>query len=88
MGLLDGLSCVTDVTGLDRVTRQDFFFSCQLYFFSLSFSSSYFLPLFHCLIPILLFPDASVWENTGAFPISSSHTEWNLLSSGTNTLSW
>ena len=88
-GLRDWLSWVTEVTGLDRVTGQDFFFSCQLYFFLHSFSSSYFLPLFHCLISILLFPRASGWENTAAWvPISYSHTEWNLLSSGTNTLLW
>ena len=35
-------------------------FSCPLYFFSQSFSSSYFLPLFQCLILILLFSRASV----------------------------
>ena len=63
-GLRDGLSWVTDVTGLDKVTGQDFFFSCPLYFFRQSFSSSYFLMLFHCLISILLFRCASVWENT------------------------
>ena len=61
MGLRYWLSWVTGLTG------QDFFFSCQLYFFPHSFSSSYFLPLFHCLISILLFPFASVWENTRAW---------------------
>ena len=67
---------------LDRTSS----FSCPLYFFPHSFSFSYFLPLFHCLILILLFPCASVWENTRAsVPHSYSHTEWNLLSSGTNT---
>ena len=50
MGLRDGLSWVTG---------QDLFFSCPLYFFPHSFSSSYFLPLFHCLISILLFPCAN-----------------------------
>ena len=86
----DGLLWVTDVTGLDKVTRQDFFFSCQLYFFPHSFSSSYFLPLFHCLISILLFPCASVCGKilVHEFSIFYSHTEWNLLSSGTNTLLW
>ena len=66
-GLRDGLSWVTDITGLDKVTEQDFFFSCPLYFFPQSFSSSYFLPLFHCLISLLLFPCSSVWENTRAW---------------------
>ena len=52
---------------LYKVTGQDLFFSCPLYFFPHSFSSSYFLPLFHCLISILLFPCTSVWENTLAW---------------------
>ena len=84
------LSWVTDVsdchwlTWLDTTkwleSGQDFFFSCLLYyFFPYSFSSSYFLPLFHCLISILLFPCASVWENSSSmlheFPIFYSHTE-------------
>ena len=54
---------MTDVTGQDKVTGQDFFFSCPLYFFPHSFSSSYFLPLLHYLISILLFAFASVWGN-------------------------
>ena len=66
-GLQDGLSWVTDVTGQDEVIGQDFVFSCPLYFFPHSFSSSYFLPLFHCLISILLTPCASVRENTRAW---------------------
>ena len=57
-GLRDGLSWVTDVTTLQS-DRTWLFFSCPLYFFPHSFSSSYFLPLFHCLITILLFPCAS-----------------------------
>ena len=65
--LNNGLLWVTHVTGLHKVTGQDFFFSCPLYGFPQSFSSSYFLPLFHCLISILLFPCASVWENTRAW---------------------
>ena len=32
------------------MTGKDLFSSCRLYFFPHSFSSSYFLPLFHCLI--------------------------------------
>ena len=63
-------------------------FSCPLYFFPL-YSTR---PVFHCLISILLFPYAGVWENTRAwqheFPISYSHTELNFFSSGTNTLLW
>ena len=55
-----------DVTGQDKVTGQDLFLSCPLYLFPHSFSSSYLLPLFHCLISILLFPCASVQENTCA----------------------
>ena len=57
----------TDVTGQDKATWQDFVFSGPLYFFPHSFSSSYFLPLFHYLISILLFPGAGVWENTRAW---------------------
>ena len=49
------------------VTGQDFFLSCPRYFFPHLFSSSYLLPLFHCLISILLFPCAGVWENTRAW---------------------
>ena len=55
------------LTGQDKVTRQHLFFSCPLCFFAHSFFSSYFLPLFNCLISILLFPCASVWENTRAW---------------------
>ena len=44
---ISGLSWVTDLTGHDKVT-------CLRYFFPHSFSSSYLLPLFHCLISILL----------------------------------
>ena len=43
----------------------DFIFSCQLYFFPCSRISSQ-LILFLCLISFLLFPCASVWENTRA----------------------
>ena len=75
---------------LYKVTGQDFFFSCPLYFFPHSFSSSYSLPLFHCVISILLFPCESVWEKIlmHEFPIFYSHTEWNMFSSVTNTLLW
>ena len=52
---------------LYMVTGQDFFLSCPRYFFPHLFSSSYLLPLFHCLISILLFPCAGVWENTRAW---------------------
>ena len=45
---------------------EDFFLSCPRYFFPHLFSASYLLPLFHCLISILLFPCAGVWENTRA----------------------
>ena len=52
---------------LYMVTGQDFFLSCPRYFFPHLFSSSYLLPLFQCLISILLFPCAGVWENTRAW---------------------
>ena len=61
---------------LYKVTGQDFFFSCPLYFFPHSFSSSYFLPLFHCLISILLFPCASVWENTRVWVPHFLSSDW------------
>ena len=87
-GLRDGVSWVTDVTGHEKWQDRTVF-SSLLYLFKQSFCSSYFLPLFHYLITILLFPCASVWENTRAWvPIFYSHSEWNLLSSGTNALVW
>ena len=66
--LPDRLSWVTDLTGQDKVTGPDFFFSCPLYFLH-SFSSSYleFLPRFHCPISMLLSPCVGVWENTRAW---------------------
>ena len=42
------------------------FFSCPLYFFPYSRLSSVCLRLSHYLISFLLFPCASVWENTRA----------------------
>ena len=62
----DWLSWVTDVTTLQG-DWHDFFLSCPRYFFPHLFSSSYVLPLFHCLISILLFPCTGVWENTRAW---------------------
>ena len=57
--------------------------------------TSYPLPLFHCLISILLFPCEGFWENTRAractsspFSIDYRHIQWNLLSSGIHTLLW
>ena len=41
--------------------------SCPLYFFPYSRLSSFSLRLFNCLISFLLFPCASVWENTRAW---------------------
>ena len=52
--------------------RQDIFFSSPLYFFPYSFFSSYLLPLFLCLISILMFPCPSVRENTRAWVELSS----------------
>ena len=51
------------------IGRRAFFcFPCQLYFFPNSLLSSlYPLLLFLCLISFLLFPCASVWENTRAW---------------------
>ena len=43
-------------------------FSSRLYFFPYSHISSYLLRLFLYLISILMFPCASVWENTRAVP--------------------
>ena len=57
---------------LYKVTGQDFFFSCPRYFFPYLFSSSYLLPLFHCLISILLFPCAGVWEKHSCMSSSFS----------------
>ena len=51
-----------------------FFLSCPLYFFSYFPLSSYLLRLFLYLVSFLLFPCASVWENTRArVHISASH---------------
>ena len=59
---------MTDTTG------QDLIFLCLLCFLH-SLSSSYFLPLFYCLISILLFLYASVWKTlVREFPIFYSHT--------------
>ena len=52
---------------LYKVTGQDFFLSCPRCFFPHLFSCSYFLPLFHCLISILLFPCGGAWEDTRAW---------------------
>ena len=46
---------------------RDFFLSCLLCFFPYSRLSSYLLRLFLYLISFLLFPCASVWENTRAW---------------------
>ena len=53
-------------TGHDKVTELGIFVSYLLYFFPHSFCSFYYLPLFYCLISILLFPCVSVRENTRA----------------------
>ena len=49
-----------------RPKKRDFFLSCPLCFFPYSRLSSYRLRLFLYLISFLLFPYASVWENTRA----------------------
>ena len=78
-----------DVTGLDKMTGQDFFFSCPLYFFPQSFSL---LTFFLCFIALFqsCCSHAQVFGKTlvHEFLIFYSHTEWDLLSSGTDTLSW
>ena len=62
------------------IGRWDFFFSCPLYFFPYSHFFSYLLRLFLYLISFLLFPCASVWENTLAWvPNFQYHSEWYLL---------
>ena len=58
VAVTDETTLQSDWTGL--------LFLCLRYFFPHLFSTSYFLPLSHCLIPILLFPFAGVWENTRA----------------------
>ena len=64
LGITSDLGChecrtwQSDWTGL--------IFLSPLYFFPQLFSSFYFLPLFHCLISILLFECACVLENTRA----------------------
>ena len=58
------------------------FILCLLYFFPYSRLCSFLLLLFLCLISFLLFPCASVWENTRTvheFPISYCHIEWYLF---------
>ena len=49
------------------IGRRDIFFLCPLCFFPYSRLSSYLLRLFVYLISFLLFPCASVWENTRAW---------------------
>ena len=68
------------MTGQDKATGQDFFFSCQLYFFTHSLSSSYLLPLFHCLISILLFFFASVSCMSFPFSIAIMNGTYSLRS--------
>ena len=80
---------MTDVTGLDKVTGQDFFFFMSavllstiilLFLLSSAVSLSYFnlsVSMRECL---------GKYSCMSSFHISYSHTEWNLLSSGTNTL--
>ena len=73
---------------LYKVTRQDFFFRIS----GTSFHSFSLLTFFLCFIVLFqsccslhrFFVKTLVRE----FPISYSHTEWNWLSSGTNTLLW
>ena len=62
----------------DMIGRQSFFFALALL---LSILTTLFLPSsLVYLISFLLFPCASVWENTRAcVPISYSHTEWYLF---------
>ena len=88
VGLRDWLSWVTDVTTLQS-DWTGLLFSCRRYFFHIY---SPLLTFFLCFI--VLFPSccshARVFGKTllHEFLISYSHTEWNLLSSGTNTLLW
>ena len=85
LAVSDGRGWAAGLSGRDKVTGVDFYFLCPLYFFPHSFSSSYFLPLFHCLISSLLFPCSSVWENLiHEFPIFYNHTD--LLLNGTCSL--
>ena len=49
------------------IGRRNSFFPCPLCFFPYSRLSSYHLRLSLCLVSFLLFPCASVWENTRAW---------------------
>ena len=76
------------MTVFDKVTGQDFFFSCPLTFHNHSSLLTFFL----CFIVLFQswWSHAQVFGKTllHEFPIFNSHTEWNLLSSGTNALLW
>ena len=82
-GLRDGLSRVTDVTGLLFFVSAVLFSTFILFLPSSSVLLSYFYlaaPMHKCLGK----------HSCMSSPFSISHTEWkwNLLSSGTNTYSW
>ena len=84
----DWLSWVTDVTTLQS-DWTGLLFSCRRYFFPHLFSSSYFLPLFHCLIFILLIPCGGVSKNTRAWVPHFLLPYWmELALFGTNHLLW
>ena len=93
---------VMDVTGLDKVTGQDIFFMSAVGHVSTMTACTSFhkysnlLTFFRCFILLIqsCCSHAQVFEKTlmHEFPFSEaiilSHTEWNLLSSGTNNLFW
>ena len=72
-----------------KVTGQDFFFRVRGASFHIY---SHLFTFFLCFIVLFLSccSHARVFGKTlvHKFPISYGHTEWNLLSSGTNTLLW
>ena len=74
---------------LYKVTGQDFFFrvggtSFHIYSHLLTFFLCFIVLFLSCCSHARVFGKTLLHE----FPIFYSHTEWNLLSSGTNTLLW
>ena len=81
--------CEWQTWRLYKVTGQDFFFrvcgtSFHIYSPLLTFFLCFIVLFLSCCSNARVFGKTLVHE----FPISYSHTDWNLLSSGTNTLLW
>ena len=74
-------SCVTENWKKDNSGKQPtvFLYPALCVSFHIHNFLSLLLPLFLCLISLLLFPCASAWEIAlHEFPISNRNTEWNL----------